>query len=86
MLIIYKLFIIYFDRPALLFTILTSPGFQNHFVLPSVLPSSLAFIAFGASAKVFIVVEKHVLPVRPGRKDPRKAKPQASVSFLYRVA
>lgn len=27
-----------------------------------------------------------MLPVRPGRKDPRKVKPQASVSFLYRVA
>ena len=31
-------------------------------------------------------IEKHVLPVRPGRKDPRKVKPQAPVSFLYRVA
>lgn len=35
---------------------------------------------------VINLIEKHVLPVRPGRKDPRKAKPQASVSFLYRVA
>ena len=61
-------------------------AFKNHFVLASVLPSFLAFIALGASAKVFIVVEKHVLPVRPGRKGPRKVKPQASVSFLYRVA
>ena len=31
------------------------------------------------------VVGKHVLPVRPGRKDPCKVKPQAFVSFLYRV-
>ena len=35
---------------------------------------------------VIDLIEKHVLPVRPGRKDPRKVKPQASVSFPYRVA
>ena len=35
---------------------------------------------------VINLIEKHVLPVRPGRKDPRKVKPQASVRFLYRVA
>ena len=35
---------------------------------------------------VINLIKKHVLPVRPGRKDPRKVKPQASVSFLYRVA
>ena len=35
---------------------------------------------------VINLIEKHVLTVRPGRKDPRKIKPQASVSFLYRVA
>ena len=35
---------------------------------------------------VINLIEKHVLPVGPGRKDPRKVKPQASVSFLYRVA
>ena len=35
---------------------------------------------------VINLIEKHVLPVRPGRKGPRKVKPQASVSFLYRVA
>lgn len=36
---------------------------------------------------VIKLIEKHILPVRPGRKGPRKAiKPQASVSFLYRVA
>lgn len=35
---------------------------------------------------VINLIEKHVLPVRPGRKDPRNVKPQASVSFLYRVA
>ena len=32
------------------------------------------------------LIEKHILPIRPGRRDPRKVKPQASVSFLYRVA
>lgn len=35
---------------------------------------------------VIKLIEKHTLPVRPGRRDPRKVKPQASVSFLYRVA
>jgi hypothetical protein len=35
---------------------------------------------------VIKLIEKHILPVRPGRKDPRKVKPQAAVSFLYRVA
>ena len=35
---------------------------------------------------VINLIEKHVLPVRPGRKDPRKVKPQASVNFPYRVA
>lgn len=35
---------------------------------------------------VIKLIEKHVLPIRPGRKDPRKVKAQASVSFLYRVA
>ena len=28
---------------------------------------------------VINLIEKHVLPVRPGRKDPRKVKTQASV-------
>lgn len=32
------------------------------------------------------LIEKYILPVRPGRRDTRKVKPQASVSFLYRVA
>ena len=35
---------------------------------------------------VIKLIEKHILPVRPGRKDPRKVKTQATVSFLYRVA
>lgn len=35
---------------------------------------------------VIKLIEKHVLPVRPGRKDPRKVRVQSSVSFLYRVA
>lgn len=35
---------------------------------------------------VIKLIEKYTLLVRPGRKDPRKVKPQASVSFLYRVA
>ena len=32
------------------------------------------------------LIQKYTLPVRPGRKDPRKVKAQTSVSFLYRVA
>lgn len=35
---------------------------------------------------VIKLIEKHILPVRPGRQDPRKVKVQATVSFLYRVA
>ena len=35
---------------------------------------------------VIKLIEKHILPVRPRRKDPRKVKPRASVRFLYRVA
>jgi len=35
---------------------------------------------------VIKLIKKHILPVRPDRKDPRKVKPQATVSFLYRVA
>ena len=31
---------------------------------------------------VINLIEKHVLPVRPGRKNPRKVKPQASVYVL----
>lgn len=32
------------------------------------------------------LIRKHILPVRPGRKDPRKVKEQGPVSFIYRVA
>lgn len=35
---------------------------------------------------VIKLIERYILPVRPGRRDTRKVKPQASVSFLYRVA
>ena len=35
---------------------------------------------------VIKLIQKYILPVRPNRKDPRKVKPQANVSFLYRVA
>lgn len=35
---------------------------------------------------VIKLIEKHILPVRPGRRGPRKVKSQATVSFLYRVA
>jgi len=32
------------------------------------------------------LIQKNILPIRPGRKDPRKVKTKSSVSFLYRVA
>ncbi|GMQ60612.1 IS4 family transposase [Vallitalea sediminicola] len=32
------------------------------------------------------LIQKNILPVRPGRKDPRKVKTKSTVSFLYRVA
>ena len=32
------------------------------------------------------LIRKNILPVRPGRRDPRKVKTRSSVSFLYRVA
>lgn len=35
---------------------------------------------------VEMLIHKNLLPVRPGRSDPRKVKPQSAVSFLYRVA
>ena len=35
---------------------------------------------------VIKLIKKYILPVRLGREDPRKVKPQSAVSFLYRVA
>lgn len=32
------------------------------------------------------LIQKNLLPVRPGRSDPRKVRPKSVVSFLYRVA
>lgn len=32
------------------------------------------------------LIQKNILPIRNGRKDPRKVKIQSSVSFIYRVA
>lgn len=32
------------------------------------------------------LIQKNILPVRKGRKDPRKIRSKSSVSFLYRVA
>ena len=32
------------------------------------------------------LIGHELLPVRPGRKDPRKVKPRSAISFLYRVA
>jgi len=38
------------------------------------------------SINIEALIQKHVLPVRLGRKDPRKVKAKSSVSFLYRVS
>jgi len=32
------------------------------------------------------LIQKNILPIRPGRTDPRKVKPKSTVSFNYRVA
>lgn len=32
------------------------------------------------------LIQKNILPVREGRRDPRKNRPKSSVSFIYRVA
>lgn len=35
---------------------------------------------------VEMLIQKNLLPVRPGRSDPRKVRPKSNVSFWYRVA
>jgi hypothetical protein len=35
---------------------------------------------------IVLLIQRNILPVRPGRQDPRKVKVQKPVSFLYRVA
>lgn len=32
------------------------------------------------------LIQKNLLPIRPGRSDPRKVRPKSVVSFMYRVA
>ena len=39
-----------------------------------------------APPDVEFLISKELLPIRPGRKDPRKVKVQTAISFLYRVA
>lgn len=38
------------------------------------------------SINVEALIQRNILPVRTGRKDPRKVKTRTSVSFLYRIA
>jgi hypothetical protein len=38
------------------------------------------------SPNVEALIQKNILPVRPGRKDIRKIRPKTAVSFIYRVA
>ena len=40
----------------------------------------------GVPPDVEFLISRELLPVRPGRSDPRKVKFQSAVSFLYRVA
>ena len=40
----------------------------------------------GAPPDLESLISRELLPVRPGRSDPRKVKFQSAVSFLYRVA
>ena len=40
----------------------------------------------GAPPDIEKLISRELLPVRTGRSDPRKVKPQSAVSFLYRVA
>ena len=40
----------------------------------------------GAPPDVETLIGRELLPVRPGRSDPRKVKFQSAVSFLYRIA
>jgi hypothetical protein len=46
----------------------------------------LRFPADISPPDVEMLIQKNLLPVRPGRSDPRKVKPKSAVSFLYRVA
>ena len=39
-----------------------------------------------ARSDITKLIGHELLPVRPGRKDPRKVKARSTVSFLYRVA
>lgn len=39
-----------------------------------------------ASPDIEYLIGHELLPVRRGRTDPRKVKPQSMISFLYRVA
>ena len=38
------------------------------------------------SPDVEALIQKNILPIRPGRKDQRKIRPKTAVSFIYRVA
>ena len=45
------------------------------------------FLRCGISARNLVAqIQKHLLPVRPGRSFQRKVKPKSMVSFLYRPA
>lgn len=46
------------------------------------------FLKYGeiSGRKLMEEIEKHVEPVRPGRKDKRKMRPKAFLGFIYRIA
>ena len=39
-----------------------------------------------SSPDIELLIRRNTLPIRPGRRDPRKVKAQSAVSFIYRVA
>lgn len=39
-----------------------------------------------APPDIELLIKRELLPIRPGRSDPRKVKPKMVISFLYRVA
>ena len=38
------------------------------------------------STDFYDLIEKHLIPIRPGRSDKRKIRPKSFISFTYRVA
>ena len=61
-------------------------SYQLNFTRAIHICQSFLSIRKEAPPDVEFLISRELLPVRPGRSDPRKVKPKAAVSFLYRVA